>query len=558
MSMIRFVKKVSGKSAERARKSARFQPGMTSLEGRQVLSNIVEFPLPPLSSGGSQGAAAITAGPDGNVWLSDSIAGNVGNIAPNGAVTEFPTPFHDAGPITRGPDGNLWFATGGQFGTGDIARITPAGQVSTFTTPDEFNSITGITAGPDGNVWFAESIYPTGEKVGKITPSGQVTEFTVPVPSGVSGRTGGITTGPDGNLWFTHDGALAMITPTGALHDHVADAVGMAITRGPDGNIWTSGPEFNQQTGAVLDDLIHKITLSGGVTTFSVGTTSATAPSIATGPDGNVYFTEPDANQIGRITPAGAISLFTVPTTGSQPTAIVAGPNGNLWFTEAASRQIGEFILTGTPPPGAAPTTTALAIDLNAPQVGQAVKLAASVSSTSGTPSGSVTFFDGNTVLGTANLSASGQAVLATEFPTAGTQGLTAVFDGTSAFAPSRSSIIKETVQQDVTTTTLTASANPAPVGKKLTLTVKVTPSFAGAGAPRGTVVISDNGVILAFGNLGPTGEAVFTFTPGQTIKTVNGRFTTLPKGTHRLKVTYEGDGNFASSASATLVLTVV
>src|SRR5262249_51180627 len=149
---------------------------------------------------------------------------------------------------------------------------------------------------------------------------------------------------------------------------------------------------------------------------------------ISAGPDGNLWFTEPDANQIGRITPAGQITLFSVPTSGSQPTGIVAGSNGNIWFTEAASRHIGEYFLTGTPPAAAAPTAPALAIDVSAPAVGQAVHLTATVTSATGTPGGTVTFFDGNIALGTASLDAGGQAVLATAFHTVGSHTLTAVF----------------------------------------------------------------------------------------------------------------------------------
>src|SRR5262249_26095125 len=288
--------------------------------------------------------------------------------------------------------------------------------------------------------------YPTGEKVGRITPTGQITEFTIPVPPGVSGRAGGITTGPDGNLWFAHDGILATITPAGALRDHVAENVPNAITTGPDWTIWAYGTRFGPQTGAEIGDVVERISLSGSVTTFNVGTTSGAPSAISAGPDGNLWFTEPDANQIGRITPAGQITLFTAPTPGSQPTGITAGPNGNIWFTEAASRLIGEHFLTGTPPAAAAPTTTALAADVSAPAVGQPVHLTATVASAAGTPSGTVTFFDGNTALGTVSLDAGGKAVLTTAFGTAGSHTLTAVFNGTADFAPSRSAALNEAV----------------------------------------------------------------------------------------------------------------
>src|SRR5262249_14893496 len=158
--------------------------------------------------------------------------------------------------------------------------------------------------------------------------------------------------------------------------------------------------------------------------------------SISAGPDGNLWFTEPDANQIGRITPAGQITLFNVPTPGSQPTGIAAGPNGNLWFTEAASRHIGEYFLVGTPPAPAVSTTTARATYVSAPSAAQAVRLTATAASTAGTPGGTVTFFDGNIALETASLDAGGQAVFATVFRTAGSHTLTAVFNGTADFAP--------------------------------------------------------------------------------------------------------------------------
>jgi streptogramin lyase len=502
------------------------------------------------------GATAITAGPDGNVWFADPAQSEVGRISPSGQVAEFSTVGNPAGAITAGPDGNLWFV-GDRIG-GGVGRITPGGQVSEFTLPNAFSQPVAITAGPDGNVWFTANIYPSGEVVGRVTPAGQITEFAIPVPPGVSGRADGITAGPDGNLWFLHDGILARITPTGQITDHVADAVGEAITAGPDGNLWTAGTLFNTQTGAVLGGYVDRISLTGSVTTFNLGGANSSPASIRPGPDGNLWFTEPGADQIGRITPAGQITLFAAPTAGSQPTEITAGPNGNIWFTEAASRQIGEYFLVGTPPAAPAATATALASDIAAPSVGQTVHLTATVTSTTGTPAGTVTFFDGTTAISTVSADASGHAVLATVFHTAGSHSLAAVFNGTADFAPSRSTALQESVAQDATTTTLIASANPAPVGQTLVLTVTVTPAFTGAGAPTGTVILRDGNNTLAFATLDSSGRAVFTFTPGQVIGKGRSRFTVLPRGTHLLSVSYTGDGNFSASVSAPLDLTVV
>jgi hypothetical protein len=199
-----------------------------------------------------------------------------------------------------------------------------------------------------------------------------------------------------------------------------------------------------------------------------------------------------------------------------------------------------------------------LAIDVSAPAIGQTVHLTATVTSTGGTPSGTVTFFNGTTALGTVGLDAGGHAVLTTAFVNFGGHSLTAVFNGTADFAPSRSATLQETVGQAATTTKLTASDNPAPLGQPLTLTVTVTPTFTGAGAPTGTVILRDGSNTLGFATLDAKGRATFTFTPGQVIRNGRTRFTILPKGVHHLSVSYTGDGNFAISDSVPLDLRVM
>jgi len=552
------LRPIHRKTAVRAR-PRRFRPEVTALESRWVPSTITEFALPPLSFGGSLGATAITAGPDGNIWFTDPVAGNVGRIATSGQVAEFTSPIGSPGVITAGPDGNLWFSTSAISSSPAIGRITPAGQVVTFPIPDQFAGVNALTAGPDDNVWFTEFVYPNQEKVGRITPNGQLTQFTVTVPPGSSATPGGITAGPDGNLYFSHDGVLASISPNGVMRDHIADSVPLDITTGPDGNTWGSGPRFDPQTGAVVGDIVERIIpQTGSVTTFNVGTTSGSRSSISAGPDGNLWFTEPDANEIGRTTPAGQITLFHVPTSGSQPTGIVAGSNGNIWFTEAASRRIGEYFLTGTPPGAAAPTTTTLATDVSAPSVGQTVHLTATVASSTGTPSGTVTFFDGTIAIGTASLDVGGKAVLTTAFKSSGTRSVTAIFNGTADFAPSRSAAIAVTVHAAATTTTLTASPNPALVGHSVTFTATVTPAIPESGVPTGVVLFRVDGNLIGYAALDPSGHAVLTVTITRSGTRRHSLFSPFGRGTHTVTAEYAGDGNFALSVSPQLKLTVV
>jgi virginiamycin B lyase len=58
------------------------------------------------------------------------------------------------------------------------------------------------------------------------------------------------------------------------------------------------------------------------ISEFPVPTPGSQPAGITTGPDGNLWFTETVANQIGRITTAGVIKEFPTPAAGSQPKGI--------------------------------------------------------------------------------------------------------------------------------------------------------------------------------------------------------------------------------------------
>ena len=57
-------------------------------------------------------SACITAGPDNNLWFTESDGNKIGKISPaNNKVKNYVVPVANAGvnSITTGPDGNLWF-----------------------------------------------------------------------------------------------------------------------------------------------------------------------------------------------------------------------------------------------------------------------------------------------------------------------------------------------------------------------------------------------------------------------------------------------------------------
>jgi hypothetical protein len=92
-------------------------------------------------------------------------------------------------------------------------------------------------------------------------------------------------------------------------------------------------------------------------------------------------------------------------------------------------------------------TATALVSSLNPEVGGQSVTFTATVTSTAGgTPTGTVTLFDGTTSLGTGGLNASGMATYATTALAVGSRSITANYGGDANYAISTSSPVSETV----------------------------------------------------------------------------------------------------------------
>jgi hypothetical protein len=191
------------------------------------------------------------------------------------------------------------------------------------------------------------------------------------------------------------------------------------------------------------------------------------------------------------------------------------------------------------------PSSVSVSSSADPSAFGQSVTFTATVQSTapgSGTPTGSVQFLDGTTVLATQTL-ASGVATYATSTLALGSHSITVSYSGDGNFTPGTSSVLTQTVNQDSTTTTVTSSVNPSAPGHPVTFTATVAANSPGHGTPTGQVTFMDGGTVLGSATLSG-GTASFT-TSG------------LATGTHSITVSYGGDTNDASSTSGVLTQTV-
>ena len=118
---------------------------------------------------------------------------------------------------------------------------------------------------------------------------------------------------------------------------------------------------------------------------------------------------------------------------------------------------------------------------------GQSVTLVAQVvSSVPGlTPTGTVVFYDGSTVVGSARLSGA-YATFTTSALQVGSHQISMSYLGNEPFIASHSSLITQTVNASFTATTLIVQAAPARRG--FVLDARVLPVQPGGGVPTGTI----------------------------------------------------------------------
>jgi len=176
---------------------------------------------------------------------------------------------------------------------------------------------------------------------------------------------------------------------------------------------------------------------------------------------------------------------------------------------------------------------------------------------------GIVQFFDGTTLVGTANLpngASNTTAVVSTapNHPADGVHNYTAHFlpTGGTAVLASTSSISSVSVGPPAvpTQTALGVNPNTAPQGTDVTLTATVT-----AGNPAGSVT-PPSGSVQFFDGASPLGSPVSTDTPaGSHVYqlVVNQSGSPMSSGVHSITATFTPTGNFTPSTSAAMDLTI-
>jgi hypothetical protein len=307
-----------------------------------------------------------------------------------------------------------------QFNLSTIALNATTSLTFTITNPNASTSLTGIG--------FTDA-FPGGLVVS--TPnalSGSCGGGTI---TAVAGSTSASLTGANLAANASCTFSISVTGTSAGVKNNVTSAV--TSNEAGAGNTATASVTVGTATSSATLTSSQNPSSFGQPVTFT-----ATVTGSAGTPTGIVTFTD-GTTTLGTGTLSGGQATFTTSSLSAGNHTIIATYGGDASFTPSTSPALSQAV-------NQVPTTTALASSVNPSNVGQAVTFTATVSSGAGTPTGTVTFKDGATVIGTAALAA-GAAAFTTSSLTLGTHTITASYGGSAGFVASASPALTQTVQ---------------------------------------------------------------------------------------------------------------
>jgi hypothetical protein len=451
------------------------------------------------------------------------------------------------------PSGNVTFQQDGQPIGGPVAIDGAGVAVSpdiTLLGATEGGASHTITATYQGDPSFSTSTVQISQDVNKSNTTTATSSSSAPSVTGqpvtFSSSVAAVSPGagvPTGTVTYTVDGGLPQ-TATLAAGQATSDAVALLpgdhtvlVDYSGDSNFNASSQTFSQHvdqaaTTTALSSSVNPSAFGQGVT-FSADV-DVVAPGAGT-PTGTVTFVIDGTTTLGPVAVDGSGHAETAVVTDLAvgDHTVVAGYSGDSGFLQSED--------SITQSVNKAATTTGLSSDVNPSVFGQPVTFTATVAVTSpgsGTPTGTVTFLDGSTVISTQPLAGvldGGSASFTTGALSVGTHAITAEYSGDDSFQDSQGDLTQGINKSQ--SITVIAANGPIVQGQPVTFTASVAAVAPGSGIPGGTVRFRINGA--PFGllvNLDASGNAT------------SSALTNLTPGTFSITATYSGNGQFLPS----------
>ena len=458
-------------------------------------------------------------------------------------------------PASGIPTGTVTFLDGATILTGGVVALDGSGQAS-FTTASLAPGTHSLTVSYSGDVNFASG---TSTAINQIVAKGQTAATLASnLSSSVFGQGMTLTVKvqvvapavglPTGTVTFL-DGTTILATGVALNGSGQASFSTSSLAPGTHSltAIYSGDVNFASSTSTSINQIVAKgqtaATLTSSLSSLVFGqqvtlTVAVQAVAPAAGiPTGSVnIFDGTTVLANGVALNATGQASFTTSSLATGAHLLSASYTGGVNFVSSNATSISESVTKGQ-------TAATLTSSLSSLAFEQGVTFTVTVSAiapASGIPTGSVTIFDGATILASgAVLNASGQTSFTTSSLLPGAHSLTATYAGDLNFTSSSSNLISQVVGKVQSVTTLASSLSSSVLGQGVTLTVTVQAVAPATGIPTGSVTIFDGTMVLASGvALNATGQASLTTT-------------SLALGTHSLAASYGGDLNFAGSTSA-------
>jgi uncharacterized protein (TIGR03437 family) len=519
----------------------------------------------------STGITGVAVDSQGNVYIPDGYAGSdpsrvIKVTAAGVASLVTPTGITFGRPEGVSVDGmgNIYVADGGN---NRIVEITTAGVASVLAinglpSPTTLGSPFGVTVDPFGNLYIPDS---GNNRALFVNVSGAALTFPTTATGATSAaQTATVTnlgnqplvfsTSPTYTANFSHNSGdenpctsstslspgtncdvSVLFTPQsiGSLSAGITAINNSLNVSGSTEQVSVSGTGFSSVRSTTTTVTVSPVSSTYGQLLTFTATVSAEEPTDVpyrprgvSRPTGTVTFTDLTtsttlASNVSLTLGVATLSLSTLGA-GSHTIHAVYTPTGNF------STSNGSVALTIDK------AATSTSITLSGRTLTAAVTV---IAPGAGTPTGSVQFLNGNSVLGTVSLSGGTAALTLAVTPSSFT--FTAAYSGDGNFNDSSSAAVNSPPASFVS---LTSSVNPSALGQAVTFTAAVSGQPPTSGSATGTVQFSDGATSLASVSVSD-GLAVFS------TSALTGR-------SHNIIARYSGNSTFPS-AQATLDQTV-
>ncbi|HUY85950.1 MAG TPA: hypothetical protein VMU77_02455, partial [Acidimicrobiales bacterium] len=331
---------------------------------------VLQFPLP--SAQGEIGGIALDI--HGNLWFTEPAVGKIGRLTPTGNVRSwFLPPYSGTDPgikawgapsaITVGPDGAVWFTEStNYFDSATRALGIAASRDTSSALNGSGNTGSSGSASASGTNGGASSIsstagsnqlgqFPQADGIGRIDPTtGMITEIQLP-PSLAAPDS---IVADQNRLWFVTDTAIGSITPgsgqAGSVQVFPVPANWLlakdsqSIVAGSDGSLWFASKDIATPT---VVNAVKMDPASGSMTTFPTNVIgSQKITDFAASASGPVWFSTLGGNSIGLISNNDSVTQFRIPdqaTSATPPLPIGLSAdkqNGNVWLAELGTGQL--------------------------------------------------------------------------------------------------------------------------------------------------------------------------------------------------------------------------